>query len=165
MNDASLSCREEQRREDVRAASLFGLDYVEVANQQQTTLNVFFLGKAPRTIELANVVLTGGRRIRDVQIRTVRVMREADQTLDDYLEVTVNKAGDFSMYTISLVNAVDGQPTGRRGHGISLGFRGRAIHRNALRRWRDATDYGRERERASGRQALRRAGVGPGAAH
>ena len=111
MNDASLSCREERRREDVRAASLFGLDYVEVTDQQQTTLNVFFLGKAPQTIEQANVVLTGGRRIRDVQIKTVRVHRQADPTLDDYLEVRVNKAGDFSMYTISLVNVVDGQPS------------------------------------------------------
>jgi hypothetical protein len=111
MNDPSLSCRDEQRREDVRAASVFGLDYVEVADQQQLTLNVFFLGKAPAAIGAANVVLTGGRRIRDVQITNVRVQRQPDPTLDDYLEVRVNKAGDFSNYTISLVNAVNGQPT------------------------------------------------------
>jgi hypothetical protein len=111
MNDSSLSCREEQRREDVRAASLFGLDYVEVVDQQQLTLNVFFLGKAPATIGKANVVLTGGRRIRDVQITNVRVQRQADPTLDDCIEIKVNKAGDFSDYTISVVNAVNGQPT------------------------------------------------------
>jgi hypothetical protein len=111
MNDPSLSCREEQRREDVRAASVFGLDYVEVADQQQLTLNVFFLGKAPASIGKANVVLTGGRRIRDMQITTVRVQRQTDPTLDDYLVVRVNKAGDFSNYTISVVNAVNGQPT------------------------------------------------------
>jgi hypothetical protein len=90
---------------------VFGLDYVEVADQQQLTLNVFFLGKAPAAIGKANVVLTGGRRIRDVQITNVRVQRQPDPTLDDYLEVRVNKAGDFSNYTISLVNAVNGQPT------------------------------------------------------
>ena len=113
MNDPNLSCREERRREDVRAAaSLFGLDYVEVVDEQQLTLNVFFLGKAPQKIEKANVVLSGGRRIRDVQIKTVRVQRQPDPTLDDYLEVRVNKAGDFSTYTISLVNALNGQPTG-----------------------------------------------------
>jgi len=111
MNDPSLSCREEQRREDVRAASVYGLDYVEVADQQQLTLNVFFLGKAPANIGKANVVLTGGRRIRDVQITSVRVQPQADPTLDDYLEIRVNKAGDFSNYTISIVNAVNGQPT------------------------------------------------------
>lgn len=94
-NGPNLSCREERRREDVRAASLFGLDYVEVVDHPQKTLNVFFLGKAPQNIEKANVVLTGGRRIRDVQITMVRVQRQPDPTLDDYLEVHVNKAGDF----------------------------------------------------------------------
>jgi hypothetical protein len=110
MNDHSLSCSQEHRREDVRAASVFGLDYVEVVDQQQLTVHVFFLGKAPATIGKANVVLTGGRRIRDVQITSVRVQRQP-ATFDDYLEVRVNKPGDFSNYTISLVNAVDGQPT------------------------------------------------------
>ena len=111
MNDPNLSCREERRRQDVRAARLFGLDYVELVDEQQLTLNVFFLGKAPQHIEKANVVLTGGRRIRDVQIQSVTVKRQPDPTLDDYLEVRVTKAGDFSSYTISLVNTVDGQPT------------------------------------------------------
>ena len=112
MNDPSLSCQEEQRREDVRAASLYGLDYVEVTDQQQLTLNVFFLGKAPANIQKGNVVLTGGRRIRDVQITSVRVQRQSDPTLDDYLEIRVNKAGDFRAHTISVVNAVNGQPDG-----------------------------------------------------
>src|SRR5215472_715824 len=111
MNDPNLSCREERRREDVRSASLFGLDYVEVVDEQQLTLNVFFLGKAPQQIQQSNVVLTGGRRIRDVQIKSVTVKRQPDPTLDDYLEIRVNKAGDFSNYTISLVNVVNGQPT------------------------------------------------------
>ncbi len=111
MNNPNLKCREERRREDVRTASLFGLDYVEVVDEQQLTLNLFFLGKAPQKIEKANVVLSGGRRIRDVQINSVRVVRQPDPTLDDYLEVRVNKTGDFSAYTISLVKTVDGQPT------------------------------------------------------
>jgi hypothetical protein len=46
-----------------------------------------------------------------VQITSVRVQPQADPTLDDYLEIRVNKAGDFSNYTISIVNAVNGQPT------------------------------------------------------
>src|SRR5215467_7995449 len=111
MNDADLSCRQEHRREDVRAAALFGLDYVEIADEQQVTLNAFFLGKAPQKLEKANVALTGGRRIRDVQITSIKIHRQRDATLDDYLEVRVNKPGDFSKYTFSIVNAVDGRPT------------------------------------------------------
>ncbi|PYX00249.1 MAG: putative baseplate assembly protein [Acidobacteria bacterium] len=105
MNKPNLSCLEERRREEVRAANLFGLDYVELVDDSQTTLNVFFLGKAPQKIDKSNVVLSGGRRIRDVRITSVRAMRQPDPTLDDYLEVHVNKPGDFSQYTISVVNA------------------------------------------------------------
>ena len=43
--------------------------------------------------------------------RRFSVQRQPDPTLDDYLEIHVNKAGDFSNYTISVVNAVNGQPT------------------------------------------------------
>jgi hypothetical protein len=111
MNGHDLSCKDERRREDVRSASLNGLDYVEVVDEQQLTLRVFFLGKAPRDLDKANVVLSGGRRIRDVKIETVRVKRQPDPTLDDCLEIRVNKPGDFSDYTISLVNAIDGRPT------------------------------------------------------
>lgn len=111
MNGHDLSCQDERRREDVRAASLNGLDYVEVVDEQQLTLHVYFLGKAPRDLDKANIVLSGGRRIRDVRIEAVRVKRQADPTLDDYLEIRVNKPGDFSDYTISLVNVSDGRPT------------------------------------------------------
>jgi hypothetical protein len=111
MNETILTCRQELRREDVRAADhLFGLDYVEVASENQRTLHVFFLGKAPRHLERANVALSGGRRIRDVKITSIRV-RTQPAGLDDYLEVQVDKAGDFSEYTISVVKIVDGHPT------------------------------------------------------
>ncbi|HZP03451.1 MAG TPA: putative baseplate assembly protein [Terracidiphilus sp.] len=122
MNDSTLSCLREKRREDVRTANLFGLDYVDVVDPQQLTLNVFFLGKAPQNFEKANLVLTGGRRIRDVQIKNVRVRRQADPTLDDYLEIRVNKAGDFSTYTISAVNAVNGEPTNVPMDGFDLRY-------------------------------------------
>ncbi len=111
MNDRNLICRDERRRDDVRKAALFGLDYVEVADPQQLTLNVFFLGKAPANVDKANVVLTGGRRIRDVKIETVRVRRQPDPTLDDYLEIRVDKPGDFSDYTIQMVRTANGRPT------------------------------------------------------
>jgi hypothetical protein len=136
MNDSNLSCRDERRRDDVRVSTLSGLDYVEVVDEQQLTLNVFFLGKAPQNFHPANVVLTGGRRIRDVQIKSVTVKHQSsndsanDPTLDDYLEIRVNKAGDFSDYTISLVNVVNGLPTtdpmlgvDRRYYQVSFSFK------------------------------------------
>ena len=99
MIDQDLSCHQEQRRDDVRAASFFGLDYVEVSDDQ-LTLYVYFLGKAPKKVEKANLRIEGGRRIRDVQVTGVLMRRQADRTLDDFMEVTVNRAGDFSTYTL-----------------------------------------------------------------
>ena len=113
MNDADLSCKGERRREEVRSHSLFGLDYVEVSDNQ-LTLTVYFLGKAPEKIGRANLRLTGGRRIRDVQIVDVQVHRQPDPTLDDYLELRVDKPGDFSTYTLSVLQVDDhGRPTGQ----------------------------------------------------
>jgi hypothetical protein len=111
MSDPVLSCRDEGRREDVRAASLNGLDYVEVSDDQ-LTLHVWFLGKAPATIRLQNVRIHGGRRVRDIRILDVRVERRDDPALDDSLDVTVDKPGDFSTYTLALVRLDEhGQPT------------------------------------------------------
>lgn len=121
MNNPDLSCQEEQRREDVRAANLFGLDYVEVDRPEEAdkpdrppTLYVFFLGKAPEKFEQENLVLSGGRRIRDVQITGLRVQRIKDPAFDDYMEVEVNKRGDFSAYTLSAIETDSkGRPTGK----------------------------------------------------
>lgn len=113
MNDPDLSCKEEHRRDDVRAASVFGLDYAEVSDNQ-LTVSVFFLGKAPPNITKANILLQGGVRIPDVQVVNLRLHPQADPTLDDYMEVVVNQPGDFSTYTLSVVKLDDqGHPTGQ----------------------------------------------------
>lgn len=104
MTNSDLSCKQERRREAVRAAAgLFGLDYVEVSDNQ-LTVTVFFLGKAPKGIEKANVVITGGTRITGIQVTGIRVARQKDPTLDDSMDVTVSQAGDFSTYTLSVVH-------------------------------------------------------------
>jgi hypothetical protein len=106
-----LNCGEERRRHDVRSAPLFGLDFVEVSDDQRS-LEVLFLGKAPPRIQLANVQISGGRRIRDIRAVSVRAIRQTDPTLDDALEVRVNKPGDFSDYRLSLLKLDDnGNPT------------------------------------------------------
>jgi hypothetical protein len=103
MIDTDLSCHQDHRRDDVRAASIFGLDYVEVS-KDQLTLYVYFLGKAPKKIEKATIRIQGGRRIRDIQVTDVLMRRQADPTLDDFMEVTVDKPGDFSTYTLGVVD-------------------------------------------------------------
>lgn len=102
MDDQCQACGEDNRRDDVRAADLYGLDYVEIG-EAQTDLMVTFLGKAPPKIERRNVSIAGGARITGIAVTGLRVVRQKDPTLDDYLEVTVDRPGDFSTYRLSLV--------------------------------------------------------------
>ena len=96
-------CIGEERREKVRAASLNGLDYVEVTGDDQRTIAVYFLGKAPPAIETRdhpprspitkrNVRIEGGRRIRNVRVVDVSIHRSGHPREDDWMEVTVDKA-------------------------------------------------------------------------
>ena len=111
MSGTGLACSSETRREDLRPTALFGLDYVEVS-EDQLTLEVFFLGRAPDKIESANVRITGGRSITDIVVGGVRLTQQTDPTLDDFLEVDLLNFGDYSTYTLSLVKLDDtGLPT------------------------------------------------------
>jgi hypothetical protein len=106
MNTTAI-CQDDTRREAVRAKpELNGLDYVEVGDDQ-LTLNVYFLGKAPEALKDGStqyVRIEGGRRIRDIEVVDVEVVREADPELDDLLIVRVDQPGDFSTYTLRLVD-------------------------------------------------------------
>lgn len=86
-----------------------GIDYVEV-DEQQTTITVYFLNKAPRNVNAENVRLTGGVRIRDIQVKGVQLCEVEDPERDDCMRVEVERPGDFSTYTLRLVNAPDGRP-------------------------------------------------------
>lgn len=99
MNDNSAGCTLERRREDVRQSKFLGIDFVEVG-PSQTTLEVFFLGKAPASLKAANISITGGS---PVSVAGVHVYRQKDPTIDDWMEVTVNAPGDFSDYAFALV--------------------------------------------------------------
>jgi hypothetical protein len=99
----NLICHNDLRREDVRRdRQLNGLDYLEV-DQDQLTLSVYFLGKVPVEIDKINVRIEGGRRIRDIRIEDVTVHHYERVELDDYMTVTVDRAGDFSTYTLCVV--------------------------------------------------------------
>jgi hypothetical protein len=108
---SSLDCRDDLRRSAVRSAKLNGLDYLEVSDDQ-LTLTVFFLGKAPEQVPKESVVIEGGRRIRDIDVVSVSITRQDDPELDDCMDVVVDRAGDFSTYTLRLAALDDhGRPT------------------------------------------------------
>ena len=108
----SEDCRDQkERRRLIRAhrnaegeADLNGIDYLEV-DERQRVLTVFFLGKAPAEIRKDNVRIEGGARIRDIRVVKIRLCRIDDPERDDCLKVFVDKPGDFSTYTLKLVNA------------------------------------------------------------
>jgi predicted phage baseplate assembly protein len=110
MKDPTLTCQNEQRREAVRAEYRNGLDYLEVSDDQYT-LTVYFLGKAPARIRKENVSIEGGRRIRGIRVVDLRVHREEDPDLDDRMEVVVDRPGDFSTYILRVVKVERGRST------------------------------------------------------
>ncbi len=86
-----------------------GIDYVEV-DEKQTVITVYFLNKAPRNVNAENVRITGGVRLRDISVLGVQLCEVEDPERDDCMRVEVERPGDFSTYTLHLVNAPDGQP-------------------------------------------------------
>src|SRR5258708_18480745 len=108
-----------QRRYDVRAhrgednkPDLNGIDYIEVDASDQRILYVHFMDKAPENLSEKNVRIDGGRRIRNIKALNVVLCDPDDPEQADCMQVTVDKAGDFSTYTLCLVALDDkGNPT------------------------------------------------------
>jgi len=98
-------CCEDRRREAVRNfPDLNGIDFLEILDsdapnpaERQRLMRVHFLkAPAPPGLVPANVQFSGGDRLRDVQARTVNYD-------GDVVVVQVNAPGDFSTYTLRLV--------------------------------------------------------------
>lgn len=109
MTNPALDCLDERRRHEVRRRRLNGLDYLEVGNDQRT-LKVYFLGAAPEGLTADNVRISGGRRIRDIRVTGMKVCPQVDPELDNCIVVTVDRPGDFSTYTLCLVDLPEGAP-------------------------------------------------------
>jgi len=100
---STLICHNEQRRERVRQhRQLNGIDYLEVS-KDQLTLTVYFLGKSPIAIDTENVRIEGGRRVQDIRVIELKVHHFNQVEFDDYMEVRVDKPGDFSTYCLRVV--------------------------------------------------------------
>lgn len=113
MKESEIVCKAERRRREVRKKpELNGLDFLEIGDDRRT-LTVFFLGKAPKAwCDMESHLLRryfrieGGRRIRDLDIDEVALHCVPEPEEDDWLEITLNKAGDFSTYRLC-VTALD----------------------------------------------------------
>jgi len=124
MNLAEICQDQKDRRRRIREVAQQaesnepnGIDYVEVDENQQI-ITVYFLNKAPANIQPENVRITGGVRVRDIKVAAIRLCRIDDPDRDDCMRVMVDKYGDFSPYTLRLVNA----PGGRSGESPLTGF-------------------------------------------
>ncbi len=112
----STCCTHEERRQAVRRLEGWnGIDYVEVAPDQRS-LMVYFLGKLPPELAVNQpgiekyLALDGGQRITGIQILDVDPKPQEDPELDDWLEVRLDRAGDFSTYTLRLVDVANIDP-------------------------------------------------------
>ncbi|HTN47554.1 MAG TPA: baseplate J/gp47 family protein [Flavipsychrobacter sp.] len=87
-----------------------GIDYLEVASEDQKTLKLFFLFSLPGQsngvpsfplLRKENIFIEGGVRVKNINVLNI-------SAADNTLTITVDKAGDFSTYTLRLsVSATD----------------------------------------------------------
>lgn len=109
----SLCCQQDDRRDAVREAKeWFGLDYVEVATSQ-LVLYAYFLGALPKEFAQPNprqfLQVQGGQRVTNINI--VKVSSVAVGAEDEAcLKVELDKYGDFSTYSLRLVNVQNVDP-------------------------------------------------------
>lgn len=112
MTELDLICRDEKRRNEIRETNLNGLDYLEVMSKDQRSLRVYFLGRAPINIKKENIIIEGGRRIRDIKVTDCELtIQDEHPELNDYVDIIVDPTGDFSVYTLRLVDLEGGKPT------------------------------------------------------
>lgn len=104
-------CDDDRRRQTIFGQpGLNGIDYIEVLDQEappnlrQQILNVSFINApAPAGISPANVEIVGGERITGVQVTSTSMT-------GDTLVVQVNEPGDFSEYTLRIVDSAGREP-------------------------------------------------------
>lgn len=119
MKTSEVCASDKQRREKLRQhlskaghRDLNGLDYLEVSDDQ-LTLSVFFMGKAPRHLTRANIRIDGGRRVQNIKVISVEVCRLQDQEFEDCMQVRLDRPGDFSTYSLRLVQTDEDEQPGQ----------------------------------------------------
>jgi len=113
MSAFEVDCRIESRRSELLANPRWnGIDYVEVAPDQLSLL-VYFFAAPPPGLSAQNIRIDGGRRIRGIVVTAVAPGADDDERGADCLVVTLDRYGDFSTYTLRLVQSdKDAPPAG-----------------------------------------------------
>lgn len=107
--DTQFVCKNENRREAIRNNPVWnGIDFLEVTSADQKTLTVTFIHNLPGqtnpvpsgepAITSENIIIEGGVRVRNIKV-------EAVVANNNELTVTVDKAGDFSWYTLRIISS------------------------------------------------------------
>ncbi|MEY2521175.1 MAG: hypothetical protein QOF24_2934 [Verrucomicrobiota bacterium] len=107
--DTQYFCENKKRRDLVRdVPALNGIDFIEVSADQKTIAVTFLhalpAGPNPPTLTEQNVIIDGGTRVREIKVEKVT-------TNGDLLTVQVNARGDFSFYTLRIVNSPTNKST------------------------------------------------------
>ena len=112
MSTSDLDCGFPSRRAALLAITRWnGIDYVEIADDQLSLL-VYFFGPPPR-LTVRNLRIDGGRRITGIRVTSVARGPRDEERGANSLRVTFDRYGDFSPYTLSLVDlASSGPPDG-----------------------------------------------------
>ena len=122
-----LICQTDPRRDAVRRQTgRNGLDYAEVGGDHAPLLYVYFLGKLPPELAVNRsgieryLRLEGGERITGLRIVDADPQPQSDPERDDVLVLSLDRAGDFSPYTLRLVGVEGIDPRFDR---VSFSFR------------------------------------------
>ena len=105
-------CKNKDRWKKVKESnSVNGIDYLEILTEDQKTLRLYFfhdLGEAipssppePLPVSKDNIFIEGGIRIKNIRILNVLPVSGQKNALD----IIVDKAGDFSNYTLRIGNS------------------------------------------------------------
>ncbi|HWW59827.1 MAG TPA: hypothetical protein VN181_00540, partial [Thermoanaerobaculia bacterium] len=116
---ASLTCRDESRRQLIRDKAWNGIDYVDVDGRHLcvhflTGIPSEFLTKSDEEKREAKkrIVIRGGRRVTGIRVLDFDA-HKTDDTFDEAcLGIDLDREGDWSEYTLCFVELdEDGQPT------------------------------------------------------
>jgi hypothetical protein len=126
MNIPQESCLEEERRSDVRqkrkpdgSFALNGIDYIDVGDDR-LSLTIHFLHDVPARLTAANLRIDGGRRITGISVLPFKMPeRSREAKRPRTLTIRVDREGDFSPYTLRVVEA---DAHGRPGQTPLAGF-------------------------------------------
>ena len=108
--DTQYFCENQKRRELVRnVPGLNGIDFLEVVSVDQRTLAVTFLqplpaGPNPPGLTAQNVIIEGGTRVPKIKVESVAANGSV-------LTVQTNIRGDFSFYTLRIVDSPTNKAT------------------------------------------------------